>query len=57
MSTSQYTFQGWAAHDNDDYKGSLKFQAFDPKPWDEDDVDGETTLTVLVSDFAISFKG
>ncbi|RSH94429.1 hypothetical protein EHS25_004232 [Saitozyma podzolica] len=38
-SDSQYTFQGWAARDNDDYKGSLKLQSFDPKPWDEDDVD------------------
>lgn len=56
MSTkSQYTFQGWAAHGNDDYKGSLKFQVFDPKPWDEDDVDGEPT--VLFSNLAIAFKG
>jgi hypothetical protein len=41
MST-HYKFQGWAGHDADACNGKLKFEEFEPKKWDEHDVDGES---------------
>lgn len=38
-STKQHSFQGWAGLDAEACKGNMKFQSFQPKPFDEDDVD------------------
>lgn len=40
MSTD-YTFEGWAGLDDKACEGGLKFQSYEPKKWDEDDVDGQ----------------
>jgi D-arabinose 1-dehydrogenase-like Zn-dependent alcohol dehydrogenase len=37
-SDCNYTFEGWMAHDENSI-GNLKFESFEPKPWEEDDVD------------------
>jgi len=36
---SDYKFEGWAALDKNSVKGQLKWQEYDPKKWDEEDVD------------------
>ncbi|KAM0755478.1 GroES-like protein [Meredithblackwellia eburnea MCA 4105] len=36
---SDYKFQGWGAFDKDSVKGNLKFFDYEPKKWDETDVD------------------
>ena len=40
MSTD-YKFEGWAGFDKDSVKGNLKFIDYEPKKWNEDDIDGE----------------
>ncbi len=32
---------GWGAFDKDSVKGQLKFFEYEPKKWDEDDIDSE----------------
>lgn len=40
MSTdTPYKFEGWAGLSKDATSGKLQFQPFEPKAWDEDDVD------------------
>jgi len=34
-----YTFEGWMGHDKESAKGKLVWQQFEPKPWEETDVD------------------
>lgn len=36
---TDYKFQGWAGLTADACKGEMSFQSFEPKKWDEDDVD------------------
>jgi len=36
---SDYKFEGWAALDKNSVKGQLKWQEYEPKKWDEEDVD------------------
>ena len=40
MSTD-YKFEGWAGFDKDSVKGNLRFVAYEPKKWNEDDIDGK----------------
>jgi alcohol dehydrogenase (NADP+) len=37
-----YTFQGWMGHDKGSI-GNLKWETFEPKPWEEGDVDIKIT--------------
>jgi alcohol dehydrogenase (NADP+) len=40
--TNEAQFQGWVAVDENSV-GNLKWQAYEPKPWEETDVDIEIT--------------
>ena len=40
MSTD-YKFQGWVGHDTKSAEGNMKWEAYEPKKWDEGDVDIE----------------
>lgn len=42
MSTQEPNFSGWTAVDKTACDGGLVFKKFEPKPWNEDDVDGTT---------------
>lgn len=42
MSTS-YKFQGWLGHDTSSVEGNLKWQGYEPKTWEETDVDIKVT--------------
>ena len=42
MSTD-YKFQGWMGLDKDSANGNLKFQQYEPKTWQETDVDIKIT--------------
>jgi alcohol dehydrogenase (NADP+) len=41
-SNESYTFQGWMGLDKNSI-GNMKWQTFDPKPWEENDVDIKIT--------------
>lgn len=41
MSQPDCTFAGWAGVNEQAVKGGMVFKEFEPKAWDEDDVDGE----------------
>lgn len=36
---SDYKFEGWLGHDEKSADGNMKWGEFEPKKWDEDDVD------------------
>jgi alcohol dehydrogenase (NADP+) len=38
-----YTFEGWMGLDKESAKGKLVWQQFEPKPWEETDVDIQVT--------------
>ena len=38
-----YTFEGWLGHDATAATGGMKWGSFEPKKWDEDDVDIKVT--------------
>jgi hypothetical protein len=38
-----YTFEGWMGHDRDSVNGKLVWQEFEPKPWEDTDVDIQIT--------------
>jgi alcohol dehydrogenase (NADP+) len=38
-----YKFEGWLGHDKDSVKGNMVWGEFEPKPWEETDVDIEVT--------------
>lgn len=38
--TASSKFGGWAGIDEKAAQGGMKYVEFEPKPWDEDDVDG-----------------
>ncbi|KIW68627.1 hypothetical protein PV04_04561 [Phialophora macrospora] len=40
--TGEYVFQGWVGHDENSI-GNLKWEPFEPKAWEEDDVDIKVT--------------
>lgn len=42
MSTD-YKFAGWLAHSAEDVKGTMKWGEFEPKTWEETDVDIKVT--------------
>ncbi|KAF2166918.1 hypothetical protein M409DRAFT_54683 [Zasmidium cellare ATCC 36951] len=39
MASTDYKFEGWLGHDPSSVKGNMKWGEFEPKKWDEDDVD------------------
>ena len=39
---SSYTFRGWLGHDEKSI-GNLKWETYEPKPWEETDVDIKIT--------------
>lgn len=41
-SNSDYVFQGWMGLDKDSV-GNMKWQTYEPKPWEETDVDIKIT--------------
>ena len=44
MTTKQdYKFQGWMGLDKDSADGKMKFQSYEPKTWEETDVDIKIT--------------
>jgi alcohol dehydrogenase (NADP+) len=38
----KYRFQGWLGHDKNSI-GAMKWQDFEPKPWEETDIDIKIT--------------
>ena len=38
---TDYKFEGWLGEDKSSVKGNMKWGAFEPKKWEEDDVDIE----------------
>lgn len=43
MVETSYTFEGWLGHDASAVDGNMQWGAFEPKKWDEDDVDIKVT--------------
>lgn len=43
MSATDYKFEGWLGHDPSSAKGNMKWGEFEPKPWEETDVDIKIT--------------
>lgn len=41
MSATSYKFEGWLGEDASSAKGNMKWGAFEPKKWTEDDIDIE----------------
>lgn len=39
MSSSDTKFEGWLGHDSKSVKGQMKWSEFEPKKWEESDVD------------------
>ncbi|KAF7557582.1 hypothetical protein G7Z17_g627 [Cylindrodendrum hubeiense] len=39
MSTQPYTFEGWLSHDKSSADGKMTWEIYEPKPWEETDVD------------------
>lgn len=40
---ADYKFEGWLGHDKDSVKGKMQWGEFEPKPWEETDVDIQVT--------------
>lgn len=38
-----YKFEGWLGHDKDSVNGKMVWGEFEPKPWEETDVDIQVT--------------
>ena len=36
---SQYKFEGWLGHDSESVKGQMKWGSYEPKTWEETDID------------------
>ena len=43
MSSTDYKFEGWMGLDSSAAEGNMKWQEFEPKPWEENDVDIQVT--------------
>ena len=43
MSGTDYKFEGWLGHDADSVNGKMVWGEFEPKPWEETDVDIKVT--------------
>lgn len=43
MSTTDYKFEGWLGYDASAAEGNMKWAEFEPKPWEETDVDIKVT--------------
>lgn len=43
MSSTDYKFEGWMALDKTAAQGKMVWQEFEPKPWEETDVDIRVT--------------
>ncbi|KAK5989562.1 NADP-dependent alcohol dehydrogenase 7 [Cladobotryum mycophilum] len=43
MADQSYTFEGWVAHDKTAAEGKMVWETYEPKPWEETDVDIEIT--------------
>lgn len=41
--SEDYKFEGWLGHDADSVKGNMVWGEFEPKPWQENDVDIQIT--------------
>jgi alcohol dehydrogenase (NADP+) len=40
---ADYKFEGWVGHDEDSVNGKMVWEEFEPKPWEETDVDIRVT--------------
>ena len=43
MTTQDYKFQGWLGNDPNSVKGNMKWDTYEPKTWEETDVDIRVT--------------
>lgn len=43
MGSTDYQFEGWMALDKEAAKGNMVWQQFEPKPWEETDIDMRVT--------------
>lgn len=43
MSTTDYKFEGWVGLNKDAAQGKMVWQEFEPKPWEETDIDIKVT--------------
>jgi D-arabinose 1-dehydrogenase-like Zn-dependent alcohol dehydrogenase len=43
MGSTDYKFEGWMGLDASAAQGNMKWQEFEPKPWEETDVDIQVT--------------
>jgi alcohol dehydrogenase (NADP+) len=43
MASSDHKFEGWVGLDKDATDGKLVWQEYEPKPWEETDIDIEIT--------------
>lgn len=41
MAVVDYKFEGWLGHDEDSVNGKMAWGEFEPKPWEESDIDIE----------------
>jgi threonine dehydrogenase-like Zn-dependent dehydrogenase len=43
MGSTNYKFEGWMGLDKEAAKGKMVWQEFEPKPWEETDIDMRVT--------------
>jgi D-arabinose 1-dehydrogenase-like Zn-dependent alcohol dehydrogenase len=43
MGSTDYKFEGWMGLDKEASKGNMVWQEFEPKPWEETDIDMRVT--------------
>lgn len=43
MGSTDYKFEGWMGLDPESAKGKMVWQEFEPKPWEETDIDMRVT--------------
>jgi hypothetical protein len=43
MSSTEYKFEGWLGHDTSAAEGKMQWGEYEPKPWEETDVDIKIT--------------
>lgn len=43
MGSTDYKFEGWMGLDKEAAKGKMVWQQFEPKPWEETDIDMRVT--------------
>ena len=56
--TTDYTFEGWLGHDETSAKGNMTWGKFEPKKWEEEDVDIEIShCGVCYSDHEVLSSG